>query len=128
MSDYEAAKAQDWARCRHWIVEALERDGGFHRIEDVEELIFGGNAHFWPGLRSAAVTQWVHYPTGKTLNVWLAGGDLNELVNDMLPAGEVWAKERGCTRVLLYGRKGWERALAPMGFRHHTTLLIKEFG
>lgn len=128
LSAHEAVLALEWGRCEPWLAAALEHDGGFFEIADVRDAVFGGRAHLWAGVRAAAVSRWVEYDTGKTLLIWVAGGDLDELTNRMLPAGEDWARERGCTRALLYGRRGWERVLAPRGFRHHSTLLLKEFG
>lgn len=116
----------DWLRCRHWIEDALEHDGGLYMIEDIERIIRDGEAHFWAGERSAAVTQWWHFPRDKVLNLWLAGGDLEELTSRMFPAAEQWAAKRGATRIMLAGRPGWRKAMAPHGFGPLSTLLIKE--
>jgi hypothetical protein len=67
------------------------------------------------------------YPSGQRVGVVKAGaGDLNELVNEMAPRAEQWAREHGCTMALLEGRPGWERALKEHGWRVHQVHLIKE--
>lgn len=75
-------------------------------LSDVLEAIESGQAHLWPGERSAAVCERV-----TTYHVWLAGGDLREL-QAMERAAEAWARGNGCDRMSIIGRKGWARALA----------------
>ena len=118
--------AAAWARCRPWIEAALAHDGGFHAIADVERAIADGEAQFWPGARSAVVTQFWMFPRARALNFWLAGGDLGELVDDLRPAIEAWARDRGCTRMVIAGRPGWARALKDFGYAPLWTALGKE--
>jgi hypothetical protein len=117
----------DWARCRPWIEAALKRGGDPYEIEDVERFIAKGDALFWPGRKSAAVTEFMG--NGKILSFWLLGGDLDELLNEMRPAIEAWAKARGCVRVLgIFStkRRGWQRVLAQHGYAPAATTLVKE--
>lgn len=115
---------EEWERCKHWIEAALAHDGGFYAIEDVEQCISEGTAHFWPGKRSAAVTQWWFFPRHKVFNMWLAGGNLGELVKDMFPVAAAWAIENGATAMSIAGRRGWERVFAPLGFEPISTVLV----
>lgn len=115
----------EWARCKPWIEAALEHDGGFHNVEDIEGYIASGSAQFWPGARSAVVTQFWNFPRAKALNYWLAGGDMEELLDDMQPVIEAWARDNGCTHIVIAGRKGWERAMKPHGFEALWTALGK---
>lgn len=119
--------ADEWARCRHWIEAALRHDGGFYTIEDIEREIGAGTAHFWAGERSAAITQFWWMPRAKVLNMWLAGGNLRELVDRMFPSAQRWAIEQDCTCMMLAGRRGWARVFEPLGFRVLSTVLLKEF-
>ena len=120
------AGASEWARCRGWIEAALAHDGGFHAIEDVEAAIADGEAHFWPGARSAIVTQFWLFPKARALNFWLAGGDLDEIVEALRPAIEDWARQRGCDRLVIAGRPGWARALKTFGYSPLWTALGKD--
>ena len=108
--------AEEWERCAPWIQAALDRSPGFFTIEDVLERCERGAAVFWPGRRSAVVTEFQIYPRAKALNFWLIGGDLGELLDEMAPVIEAWAKAQGCTDVTGAGRRGWERPLAARGF------------
>lgn len=126
LAQYRANLLADWERCEHWIAAALEHDGGFYDIENIKALVLNGEVHFWPGEKSAAVTQWFFMPKAKVLNLWLAGGDLRELVGKMFPAAEQWARERGATRIMLIGRKGWERVFRRYDFHWLSTVLVKD--
>jgi hypothetical protein len=117
---------QSWARCRPYVEAALERAGGTHGIDDVARLIEQGRAHFWPGRRCAVVTEFHDYPRLKACNIWLLGGELKELLA-MQPAIEAWARAQGCARMLGGGpRKGWERALKPLGYQPGWIIYFKE--
>lgn len=70
-----------------------------------------GNARLWLGERSAAVTQIEEHPRLKALTVWLAGGDLGELKDVLLPQAEAFARAQGCRFLAVTGRQGWARTL-----------------
>jgi hypothetical protein len=116
---------EQWARCKHWIEDALEYDGGHYSIEDVWSEIVKGNATFWPGKRSAVVSQFWNFPKARTCNHWLAGGDMDELLNEMQPVIDNWARANGCTEVTIAGRVGWVRAMKPYGFEPIFTVIRK---
>jgi hypothetical protein len=101
---------------RKHIEAALAYSGGTHLFEDVEKAINEGNMQLWPASNSAAVTEIIQYARKKVLNVFLAGGDLQEIVGGLDAATE-WAKSQGCDSMTLYGRKGWERVLDSHGFK-----------
>jgi len=101
------AVGAEWRRCAPWIQAALD---GSHTLEDVFEGVRTGEFHFWPGRRSAAVGEFVEHPRRRDYHVWLAGGDLAELV-EMERAAAVFARSLGCDRITIHGRPGWARAL-----------------
>lgn len=86
-------------------------------IEDPEHEVVGrllnGTAQLWLGVRCAMVTEVVNRP--RTIHVWLAGGDLQEIVS-LIPGIEAWARMMGCSEATIEGRKGWARVLKPHGF------------
>jgi hypothetical protein len=106
--------ADEFARCRPWLARAVQ---GPKTIEDAQAAVLEGRALLWPGAKSAAVTEF-----NKDLHIWLAGGDLGELKR-MEQSAEAHAREWGCDRMTIIGRKGWERALP--GYRR-VTLLVKD--
>jgi hypothetical protein len=113
--------AQEWTRCRHWIVDALEY-APTHTIEDVEIGLLTGLFTFWPASKSAALTEIHNYPRARHLHVFLAGGDLDEL-RGMVPMWQAHALALGCSKVTLCGRRGWERALKQQGWKANLVCL-----
>lgn len=124
-ADIAVALAAEFERCKGWLQAALDRGGeGTHTLRDVLEALLAGRAHLWPGTKSALVTEFVYYPRSKTLNLWLAGGDLLEL-RDMEPKLLEFGLANGCDAMELSGRKGWCRALAMHGPKVIRTTLRK---
>jgi GNAT superfamily N-acetyltransferase len=120
--------SEAWARCLPYIQAALAHSGGTHTIEDVVDGIEDGRFRFWPGGRSAAVTQTWDEPRLRTLNIWLAGGDLREL-RAMGVAIEEWARSHGYGRVVAGGlshKRGWLRVAAALGFESRWTTYAKD--
>jgi len=102
--------AAAWVRCRP-LLEGAVRRFGEGSIVDAEREVAAGRAWFVPGENCAAVVQ-----ITKDANFWLGGGDLAEMLR-RCPDVESWAREQGCERMTLIGRKGWERVLRPRGYR-----------
>ena len=101
----------EWKRLRHHILAALEHAGDTHTEHDILDLLRNDQAQFWPAENSAMVTEIVGYPNGSHCRIWLAGGEydeLRELERDKLIP---WARQQGCRRIELVGRKGWARRL-----------------
>ena len=116
----------EFARCERWIAAALEYDGDTHDIEHVLALVAAGECQFWPGEKSAIITEIARYPKKTVLHFWLAGGDLEEL-EAMSARIEEWAREQGCQRITLAGRKGWARTfLQGRGYEPQWAVLAKE--
>ena len=102
-----------WNRCRGWILAALRPECA-SETELFSDLM-AGRAQLWAGDRSAMVTQCVAGDPGPCLHVWLAGGELAEIL-DMKPGIEAWARAQGCTHVTIDGRAGWTRVLRRHGY------------
>ena len=102
-----------WERCRGWLLAALQPECGTEA--DLLEDVACGRAQLWAGERAALVTQCVDDPSGRCLHVWLAGGDLKDILM-LKPGIEAWARGRGCERVTLDGRRGWARVLRAHGY------------
>lgn len=104
---------EHFERCKPWLVDALE--GGFYTIDDVMRAIAENRAQFWPGKNAAIVTEVDQISQKRVIRVWLAGGDMDEIIQ-MSHGIESWARLQGCEEVLIEGRKGWERMLKPQGY------------
>jgi hypothetical protein len=85
-----------------------------------------GLARVWLGDRAVMVALIEDHPLERRLLIWLAGGHLEEIVSDLLPKAEASGRAEGCRRVLIIGRPGWERALAPDGYAPLARIIGKE--
>lgn len=95
--------------------------------EQTWRLVETGRAFFWPGERGAIIADVYDVPAYRALNLWAAGGDLNELVNVILPNIEAWAKNNGFRYVgFASPRKGWTKLLANRGFTPQAITYAKE--
>jgi len=99
-----------WRRCHKWISEALEYSGGTHSMDDVFGAVAVGDAQLHPLEKSAIITEVVDYPRLTVCRIWLAGGDLDELMQAEKSIA-VWAKNLGCDAMEINGRMGWKRQL-----------------
>jgi len=87
-------------------------------------MIEGGSATLYQRTKSTVVTQEFELPAAKQLHFWLAGGDLDDLIEaEQEIAAE--AKLRGVTKVTIIGRPGWVKKLD--GFRIAGVILAKDF-
>lgn len=118
--------AEEWKRCSGWISAALEYAGGTHTLDDVREAIERGEAHFWPGERSAIVSEFQIYPRLTRFHFWLAGGDMIELLETLRPACEAWAQSLGVNKFSVAGREGWIRAMKKYGYAPAGAYLTKD--
>jgi len=115
--------ADEFERCADYIVAALEYAGHSHTLQDVWQAISNKQAAFFPLEKSAIVVEIVDYPQRATCRIWLAGGDMEELIEAEKDIC-IWARERGCDSMEIIGRKGWERQLRD--YKPTATVLVKD--
>lgn len=108
------------------LEKALDLAGGTHTWEDVVQAVHTGHLQFWPGVRSAIITEIIEYPRMRTLHFFLAGGNIAEL-KVMLPPIEAWGQSKGCTSASLTGRLGWSRSfLTQDGWTPKAVVMTKD--
>tara|TARA_R100001377_G_C3112974_1_gene83266 strand:+ start:56 stop:415 length:360 start_codon:yes stop_codon:yes gene_type:complete len=112
-------------RCKVWIESALEYSGNTHIYEDIVTAVIEGKMQLWPAENSCWVTEITVYPRKKVLHVFLAGGNLDEIL-DMHDSVVQWAKEQGCEGMTLTGRKGWVKALQHNGWKPQQLMLLEK--
>lgn len=112
-------------RCQPWIEAALEYSGGTHSLSDVIHGITSGKMQLWPAPKGCIVTEIVVYPRKKMLNVFLGGGDLDQLL-DMHKDVIAWSKAQGCEAITITGRFGWKKPLKAHGWKPMHASFIKE--
>jgi hypothetical protein len=126
MSPADPAIQEELLRTRIWTEAALDYAKGTHLLVDVWKAIEDGLMQFWPGERSVVVTEVTVYPRMKVVGLFLAGGDLSEILEDMLPCIERWAVAHGASRITGAGRKGWAKVMSD--YTAEWTVLRKEIG
>lgn len=97
-----------------------------HTLDDVLAMIEAKDAQLWLGENSAAVTEIIQYPRAKALHLWLCGGDMKEITDQMLPKAEAFARAEGCTKLTTGGRKGWDRVMSRHGFTPVASICAKD--
>jgi hypothetical protein len=108
----------EWAKqCEVWLQAALDASPiATHTLEHVKLGLRDGTAQLWPGYSSALVTEMTTYPTSlKTLGIWLAGGNLDEILETYW-AIEEFAEMQDCSAIEVKGRRGWAPVMKQLGF------------
>lgn len=114
----------EMGRCREWIEAALEYSGGTHDFDDILAAVKTGMMQFWPAEDACAVTEILVFPKKKVLHIFLAGGNMDTIV-DMNESAEYFAKLNGCTGMSIAGRRGWTKVLKDKGYSESFTTLGK---
>lgn len=120
----------EFERCWPWIAAGMACDLGGqapYTKEQVWRLIESRQAYFWPGKAAANISDVYDVPAYKALNLWASGGDLKELITEILPSIEIWAAFNGFSYVGFSSpRKGWTKLLAKRGFTPQAITYAKE--
>ena len=113
-------------RCKPWIEAALEKSGGLNTWDQVAAGINSGMMQLWPAERGCIVTEIVVYHDRKALHVFLAGGELDEILQ-MTENVKEWAQQQGCSFATFDGRFGWQKPLERIGWKSHSVTMHLEF-
>ena len=106
------------------LERALAHSQGTHLWEDIVEAVEEKDMFFWPGKRSAAITEVLDFPRKRCMHIFLAAGDMEEL-KEIEPCFVEFAKNFECDFVSLSGRAGWQRSLKDMGYKDAHVSLFK---
>ena len=96
-------------------MRALDVAGKTHGPEDVARAVNEGRMQAWTAGDSLVVTEVLEFPKAKALNVFLAVGNLDEVMA-LQPDLEQFGREHGCSVMRMEGRKGWTRVLPHFGW------------
>lgn len=116
---------EELLRCKSWIEDALKYANGTHDFKDVVDGVISGEMQLWSGERGCAVTQITIYPQKKVLHVFLAGGEMDQII-DFQESAEKFGRMNGCTAMSIAGRKGWAKVLAKHGWSEQFVVLGME--
>ena len=116
----------EWAEVCELLQRALDEGGNMHSLQDVLDRVEAKTARLWVGRESVAVVEILDAPPRKVCHVWLAAGDIEEIVNEMEPACAEWSRGEGCSALRISGRNGWRRVLKPKGYRAREVVLERQ--
>lgn len=112
------------SRVRPLLEPALAYCGGTHEWGDVADGILAGRLQLWPGERAALVTELQAYPRKRVVHVFLAGGELEDVLA-FQPSLDAWARAQGATGLTMTGRPGWARVLPGLGWARAGTTMAR---
>lgn len=102
-------------------MRALDVAGKTHGPEDVARAVEEGRMQSWTNGDSLVVTEVLGFPKAKVLNVFLAVGNLSEVL-DLIPEMAAFGREHGCTMMRMQGRRGWARVLPRLGWNENKSV------
>lgn len=110
-----------WPQAQPLVVRAL-RGTGTHDDEDVRRLLLGGCAQLWAQyagqLDAMLISEFVNYPKGVWLRIWLAAARADVRMDDLAfyEALTAWRDQHKCRGFEIIGRLGWLRRLPDARF------------
>lgn len=107
--------------------KALEVAGGYHTISDVQERCVDGRCQSFQHEDGVIVTELLEYPNTRVMNVVLAAGDMNDVLTAQQEMIK-FAKQHGCDKIIMRGRKGWRRVLKHHGWGEPTIAMELSLG
>ena len=121
-----------WAEALPWMKRVVDREGEVWRLPEIKDGLDRGVFQLWTAYEKGedtskgyAVTEIAQLKDGKTVLIrWTAGRDLQTWIGH-LTGIERWAFEIGAEHIMICGRAGWKRVLAPYGFQHRYTMYTK---
>ena len=118
---------QLWPMAEPHIKKAVEKSDGTYTAEEVKYGCLSGEYILWlvRSGKAAIILMVSEYHNGKQCDILMLGGDdMNEWL-DELEEIEGWAKRAGCDRMILTGRKGWQKMLP--GYKTKTVTMVKSW-
>lgn len=108
-----------------WLDRVLkERPANGVTAAMVRQMMREGLAQRWEASDgSTVVTQLRQEPAGGVCLVWLAEGTMAPLL-ELHEAICAWAREQGCQRMRIVGRKGWLKVVP--GYREVATVMERD--
>ena len=117
-----------WPHVSSLLKAACDRTG-LNAFADIETDILSGRSLLWiawngKAIEAAAATILIDTEIGKVCVITACGGRAMRRWLPLIAEIENYARDEGCARVRIFGRKGWLRALE--GFEEKHIIMDKE--
>ncbi len=119
--------ALKWGELSPLVEQALKHGSGTVTAHNLFIQGIAAQAQFWVKDDGVCITRYEHFETTKVLAIvactyhgWFHDG------GNLLKTLEEFARGSGCKKAVVYGRKGWARALKQHGYQEPYTVLMKE--
>lgn len=122
-----------WHYAEPYIKRALDHAAGELMPDDLKQMCMERDAQLWLVSRDnrvvgAATTEIVRYPHKKHCRViTVAGSEFAEWIELIDKALCDWAASCGCDAMEAHVRKGFVQKLAPIGYKHLHSVVVKKF-
>jgi hypothetical protein len=108
---------------REPVEAAIAEAGGITDFAGIYTDVAAGRLQVFGSGRSVVLTEIQQYRKEKVLQLCYGAGALDEM-EPWVDALFEWARSKGCTKVVMLGRKGWERSF--LGKRLRPTHILLE--
>tara|TARA_R110000796_G_scaffold99184_7_gene207129 strand:- start:2323 stop:2691 length:369 start_codon:yes stop_codon:yes gene_type:complete len=112
-------------RCKDWIEDALGYANGTHTYDDIVKCVIEGTMQLWAGETGCAITEVIRFPRKKVIHVFLAGGEMDQII-DFEESAMEFGRMNECTTMTIAGRKGWTKVLNKHGWADSFAVMSKE--
>jgi GNAT superfamily N-acetyltransferase len=111
-----------WPHVRQLLEKACRRTG-LNAFADFEADILAGRSLVWVAwnghaIEAAAATVLINSDFGKVCVITLCAGRKMSRWVKLIDRIEAYARDEGCARIRIFGRKGWLRVLETYELRH----------
>lgn len=118
-----------WPAVHHLLKAALDEGWGFEPA-DIFQRIAQGECQLWlvekdMFIKAAIVTEVLHYPQMRTLNIWLLAGTEFKEFKAAIASLESYARHNGCTGMEATGRPGLQKLIKDLGFSKARVTFVK---
>lgn len=116
-----------WKHAAPLLQRAIERSSKEMDIDDVLEFIKSGRFHLWiahdenRNITGACTIELQKHPKKVVAMIVQMGGE--EGCFTVLEDIKAWARFHGADSIMLWGRKGWERALKDFGIQYRYSVM-----
>lgn len=119
--------AERWSEIKPKVQLSLDHGIGESSVHDLFLECMASNAQAWEYGEAIGITRFIQFKGYRQLQlVTCTGSGWFEYGSKALIELEAFAKEMQCRNISMYGRKGWERAMKPLGYEYAYTVLVKE--